>query len=119
MKIKVKSLLLSIKADISVIAKAHKKITVVRKRLGLNIIRHCLRKPIRNPEPAQEIRTPKEKHIAKVSGRPAMILITENQEIMSRTIPMHIQAPKAIRRSVSVSDGKKESPVSSSFLPEK
>ena len=111
---KVSPLLFKTKAEINVIAKAAKKITVVKNRLGLNIIRHCLLNPIKNPDPAIEIKTPKEKQIAKVSGFPAMIFTIENHDMMSKTIPMHTHAEKATNLSVKLSFGKQLSLASSS-----
>jgi hypothetical protein len=106
MKTRVKSLLLRISAAIRVRARAHKNIKVVKKRLGLNIILHCRLKPIKKPEPAIETRTPNEKQIANVSGFPAMIFTTENQDNMSRTIPIQTHTPNAINLSLRDKDGK-------------
>jgi hypothetical protein len=114
MKTSVRSLFFRIKAEINVRAKADKKITVVKKRLGLNIIRHWRLKPIRNPDPAIEMPIEREKHIANVSGRPVTIFSTENQARMSKTILISMQAPKATKRSVIVREGKNEPLVSCS-----
>lgn len=115
MKMSVRSLLFRINAEIKVRAKADKKMTAVKNRLGLNIIRHWRLNPIMNPEPAIETNIDNEKQIANVSGRPVTIFSTENQARMSRTRLIKMQAPKATKRSVMVSDGKKDPDVSWSW----
>jgi len=99
----------------SVRARADKKMTVVRNRLGLNIILHWRLKPIRNPEPAIETPIEREKQMAKVCGRPVTILSTENQARISKTMLISMQAPKATRRSVIEREGKNDPLVSCSW----